>query len=124
MGASNAAVVAGEYPNLVGCIVLEDPPWRSEAIESAQERQARLEGWRQEIVENQSKTREEIIPTLLVTANPDQGALVTPKVTKQIVEMNATIQVVHIEGAGHNIRREQFQAYVEGVEKFLVETWE
>jgi pimeloyl-ACP methyl ester carboxylesterase len=170
MGASNAAMVAGEYSDLVSRIILEDPVWRLDAVESAKERQARLDEWRQEVIENRSKTREELIafvrqrsptwseidfgdwadakelvnpnvlefvsterswergipkivcPTLLVTANPDLGALVTPQVSKQISEKNANFQVIHIEGAGHNIRREQFQAYVEGVKRFLVKT--
>ncbi len=43
MGASNAAKVAGEYPNLVSRIILEDPVWRLNKVESAQERQARLD---------------------------------------------------------------------------------
>lgn len=62
-----------------------------------------------------------VCPTLLVTANPDLGALVTPQASKQILERNANIQVVHIEGAGHNICREQFQAYMEKVKRFLGE---
>ena len=36
MGASNAAVVAGEYPYLMSGILLEDPVWRLDAVESAQ----------------------------------------------------------------------------------------
>jgi len=170
MGASNAAMVNIEYPNLVSRTILEDPVWRLDAVESAQERQARLDGWRKEIVEYRSKTREELIefvrqrsptwsefeygdwadakqlvnpnvlefvsterswerglpkivcPTLLVTANPDLGALVTPQVSKQILERNENVRVVHVEGAGHNIRREQFQLYMERVKRFLKET--
>ena len=170
MGASTIALLAGEYPHLVSRIALEDPPWRSETLESAHERQAFLAAWRQEIVENQSKPRQEIMalvrrqnptwneieygpwvdakrsvsprvfdivstertwqadvlkiacPTLLITADPDRGALVTPQVAQQVAEMNGVIQVAHIPGAGHNIRREQFQAYVREAKKFLAET--
>jgi len=35
--------------------------------------------------------------------------------------MISQIQVAHIAGAGHNIRREQFARYMEVVEGFLTE---
>ena len=38
---------------------------------------------------------------------------------EQAVEMNDQIQWVRIEGAGHNIRREQFEAFVQAVTAFL-----
>jgi pimeloyl-ACP methyl ester carboxylesterase len=57
-------------------------------------------------------------PTLLVTADPD-SAIVTPKIAAQAQAMNDCIQWVRIEGAGHNIRREQFETFVEAVTDFL-----
>jgi hypothetical protein len=33
--------------------------------------------------------------------------------------MNDQIQVVRLEGAGHNIRREQFEPFVQAVTEFL-----
>jgi pimeloyl-ACP methyl ester carboxylesterase len=58
------------------------------------------------------------LPTLLVTADPGQ-AIVTPEIAAQAQEMNGNIQWVRIEGAGHNIRRERFEAFVQAVTEFL-----
>jgi pimeloyl-ACP methyl ester carboxylesterase len=58
------------------------------------------------------------LPTLLVTADPGK-AIVTPEIAAQAQAMNDQIQWVRIEGAGHNIRREQFAAFVQAVTEFL-----
>jgi N-formylmaleamate deformylase len=57
-------------------------------------------------------------PTLLVTADPDK-AIVTPAIAQQATEMNDLIRWVRIEGAGHNIRRERFEPFVQAVTEFL-----
>jgi pimeloyl-ACP methyl ester carboxylesterase len=61
-------------------------------------------------------------PTLLVTADPDK-AIVTPEIARQAVEMNDHIRWVRIEGAGHNIRREQFDAFAQAVTEFLSQNY-
>jgi pimeloyl-ACP methyl ester carboxylesterase len=61
-------------------------------------------------------------PTLLVTADPDK-AIVTPEIAAQAAAMNDQIQVVRIEGAGHNIRREQFDPFVQAVTEFLSQSY-
>ena len=167
MGASNVAALAGNYPDLVGEIILEDPPWRSKPSVSTQEQKTRTMNWRQHIVETRKKTREEIMeygrthnPTwdeiefspwadskklvnpdvleflsevtpwqediqkikcssLLITADTDRGAIVSSKVAESVVVSNMNFQTVHIEGAGHNIRRERFEKYVELIRGFL-----
>jgi len=58
-------------------------------------------------------------PTLLITADPEAGAIVTPQVAQEVAGVNANIQVAHISGAGHNIRREQFDQYIQAVTEFL-----
>ncbi len=58
-------------------------------------------------------------PTLLITADVEAEALVSPKVAAEIAQQ-ANIEVVHISGAGHSIRREQFEQYVEVVTTFLM----
>lgn len=58
-------------------------------------------------------------PTLLVTGDPVLGAIVTPAVAGEIGKSNPRIQVHNIAGAGHNIRREQFEAYMQVVGDFL-----
>jgi N-formylmaleamate deformylase len=61
-------------------------------------------------------------PTLLVTADPELGSAVTAEVAEAAASMNPHIQVVHISGAGHNIRREQFEQFVQAVTGFLADT--
>jgi N-formylmaleamate deformylase len=58
-------------------------------------------------------------PTLLITADPLKGGLITPEIAAEAYSLNSRIQVVRIEGAGHNIRRENFAAYLEAVGGFL-----
>jgi pimeloyl-ACP methyl ester carboxylesterase len=36
MGAATAALAAADYPDLIGAVVLEDPPWREEPIAGSQ----------------------------------------------------------------------------------------
>jgi N-formylmaleamate deformylase len=55
------------------------------------------------------------VPTLLLTADVSKGAIVSSSAAKQAQEINPLIQVAAIEGAGHNIRREAFDAYVAAV---------
>ncbi len=58
------------------------------------------------------------VPSLLISADPEAGAIVSPEVA-QIAAANPLIQTVHLPGAGHNIRREQFEAYLNAVTTFL-----
>ncbi len=59
------------------------------------------------------------IPTLLITGDVDADALVSPKVAAEITRLQPNIKIVHISGAGHSIRREQFEQYVAVVTTFL-----
>jgi predicted dehydrogenase/pimeloyl-ACP methyl ester carboxylesterase len=63
-------------------------------------------------------------PTLLITADTERGAIVTPEAAEQATRLNACIRVAAIEGAGHNIRREAFEAYMAAVKGFLAESQE
>jgi pimeloyl-ACP methyl ester carboxylesterase len=180
MGARTVAATAVHYPDLVACAILEDPPWFDENDRryaerfdlSEEERRARGERWRAEIIERKSQTREQIMafgrersptwdeielgpwadsklqlnlnvfnsfavprpgwkeiapqiqcPTLLVTADPEAGAIVTPQVAEQVAAMNPNVRVVCLKGAGHNIRREQFAGFVQAVTSFLDEVY-
>lgn len=58
-------------------------------------------------------------PTLLVTADVAAGAIVDQTTAAQATALNAQIEVAYIAGAGHNIRRENFDAYVAVVKTFL-----
>lgn len=58
-------------------------------------------------------------PTLLITAEVEKGAIVTPAMAQEAVALNPNIQIAHIPGVGHNIRREAFRAYMAAVKAFL-----
>ncbi len=58
-------------------------------------------------------------PTLLITAEVEKGAIVTPQMAEEAPRINPRIQVAHISGAGHNVRREAFQAFMDAVKAFL-----
>ncbi len=58
-------------------------------------------------------------PTLLITADKQKGAIIPPEGAREIQEMNGHIQVVNIPVAGHNIRRENYPAYMKAVREFL-----
>jgi pimeloyl-ACP methyl ester carboxylesterase len=61
-------------------------------------------------------------PVLLITADPDLGAIVPPESAAALEQMLPQTQVVNLPQAGHNIRREQFERYMTAVKKFLAET--
>jgi N-formylmaleamate deformylase len=171
MGAATTAVTAAEYPQLVGCIILEDPPWFSEDSPRSRERpNLTPEQRRAEILQRKSQTLAEIAaegrarsptwdeiefgpwaeskqqlspkvvtpggeprkpwtetaaqiacPTLLIIGDPALHSIVTPATAQQAAALNPLIQAVQIDGAGHNIRREQFQTFINAVTTFLAQ---
>lgn len=58
-------------------------------------------------------------PTLLITAEPSRGAIVTAEGAQEFQVRVPHAQVAHIAGAGHSIRRDQKSAYLEVVQAFL-----
>lgn len=60
-------------------------------------------------------------PALLITGDPAQGAIVTDEQAIALKTMVPQLQVEHIPGAGHNIRRDQFERYLKIVRTFLTE---
>ena len=58
-------------------------------------------------------------PTLLVTATPGQGGIVSPEVARLAGEMNAHISVAHVPGTGHHVRFENYETYLAAVRTFL-----
>ena len=61
-------------------------------------------------------------PALLLYADPERGGGVTAERAAEMQQMLPQLQTVHIAGAGHNIRREQFAAYMAAVSAFLAKT--
>ena len=60
-------------------------------------------------------------PMLLVTGDPELGAIVAPDVAREVANLCLNARVAHIGGAGHSIRRERFEEYVDAVGGFLRE---
>jgi pimeloyl-ACP methyl ester carboxylesterase len=58
-------------------------------------------------------------PVLLVTADTELGAIVSPEGAEAAQRKNPNIQVVRLTGAGHNIRREQSEGFLNAVRGFL-----
>ncbi|MBA3947156.1 MAG: alpha/beta hydrolase [Herpetosiphonaceae bacterium] len=58
-------------------------------------------------------------PALLITADPEQGAIVTSESAAALQALVPQLRIAHISGAGHSIRREQFGRYMEDVQAFL-----
>jgi len=56
-------------------------------------------------------------PILLITS--DKGMTKDDK-AREIVELSKDCKWIKIEGAGHNIRREQFERYMEEIQNFLI----
>lgn len=60
-------------------------------------------------------------PALLITADPDRGAIVTPATAAALKTLLPGARIEHIAGAGHSIRRDQFARYMEVVKAFLAQ---
>lgn len=60
-------------------------------------------------------------PILLITADPAKGGIVTPETAKEAASLWREGRVVHIEGAGHSIHRDRFEAFIAAVKGFLAE---
>ena len=60
-------------------------------------------------------------PALLITGDPAAGALVTPQAALALKEQVPQLEIAHIAGAGHSIRRDQFERYLQVLRPFLAE---
>jgi N-formylmaleamate deformylase len=58
-------------------------------------------------------------PALLITGDPERGAIVTDESAAALEALVPHLQIAHIPGAGHNIRRDQFTRYLDVVRNFL-----
>ena len=58
-------------------------------------------------------------PVLLITADPERGAILADDDVAELQKSVPHLKREHIPGAGHNVRREQFARYMEIVGTFL-----
>lgn len=70
----------------------------------------KLNGWREII-------GQVTCPVLLITGDTD--VTVTPEVAREAGQLCPNLEVSHIKNAGHSIRRDQFEVYIESVRTFL-----
>jgi N-formylmaleamate deformylase len=60
-------------------------------------------------------------PALLVTADPAQGAVLPPAGADALHALVPQLRMAHVPGAGHNIRRDQPERFLDAVRAFLAE---
>jgi len=70
----------------------------------------------------QDDARAIAVPTLLLYADPQAGGIVSHEAAREAESLNPRIRAQHIPGAGHNIRREQFEPFITVVGEFLNES--
>ena len=61
------------------------------------------------------------VPVLLFIGDKEKMSIVSKESAQKVVEANPRVQVVHLEGASHDIRRTRFDGYMPELGKFLKE---
>jgi pimeloyl-ACP methyl ester carboxylesterase len=59
------------------------------------------------------------IPTLVLGADPELGALVPPALGESLGGLNEHIRFVSIPGSSHSMHRDEFEAFIGEIEQFL-----
>lgn len=104
----------------------EMPTWSEAELEPWADAKLRfslraIQRIRTSVVGWEEKLRSITCPALLITADSERGAIVTQEGAVRLKELVPQLQVVHIDGVGHNIRRENFSEYLETVRTFLTQ---
>jgi N-formylmaleamate deformylase len=60
-------------------------------------------------------------PALLIAADPERGGMITTESAAAFQRLVPHLHVVHVAGAGHNVRREQLARYMQIIRAFLAE---
>jgi len=61
------------------------------------------------------------VPILLFIGDKEKMSIVSQETARQAAQANPKLQVVHLEGASHDIRRTRFDGYMPALKKFLAE---
>jgi N-formylmaleamate deformylase len=64
------------------------------------------------------------IPILLFTGSKEAMCIVSEETAQEAMKANPRVQVVHREGASHDIRRTRFEGYMPALKKFLEEIYQ
>ncbi|MCA9999189.1 MAG: alpha/beta hydrolase [Anaerolineales bacterium] len=59
------------------------------------------------------------VPALLVTADVTMNAIVSPTTAQEAASLSSHLQIAYVPNAGHNIRRENYPAFMQAVRAFL-----
>lgn len=59
------------------------------------------------------------VPTLLITAEVAMNAIVTSAAAQEAASLSPFLQIAYVPKAGHNIRRENYPAFIQAVQDFL-----
>ena len=60
-------------------------------------------------------------PALLITGDPERGAIVTDESASALKTLAPHLEIAHVPESGHNIRRDQFDRYLEVVRGYLTD---
>ncbi len=63
------------------------------------------------------------VPVLLFTGDKSKISIVSDATAAKIAALNPLVQVVHLEGASHDIRRTRFDGYLPALKQFLKEAY-
>lgn len=63
------------------------------------------------------------IPVLLFIGDREKMSIVSQEAAQKAVSVNNKVQVVHLTGASHDIRRTRFDGYLPALQKFLAEAY-
>jgi pimeloyl-ACP methyl ester carboxylesterase len=63
------------------------------------------------------------VPVLLIIGDREKMSIVSQETAQEAARVNDKVQVVHLEGASHDIRRTRFDGYMPALQKFLGEMY-
>ncbi len=110
----------------------ENPGWAKEDIEPWAEAQSQFHlgvldpDVSDFIVSSRQRPWREMLqqmscPVLLVTAEPERGAIITAEQAQEAAQLAHDLRIVHITDAGHCIRRDQYEPFIQAITTFLKE---
>ena len=63
------------------------------------------------------------VPVLLIIGDKAKMSIVSTETAQKAADCNEKVQVVHLEGASHDIRRTRFDGYMPALKHFLKEIY-
>ena len=63
------------------------------------------------------------VPTLLLMGDREKGSIVSAEVAQEMAKLIPDLQIAHLKGANHDIRRTKFDEYMIALQNFLAEAY-